>query len=127
MTGRSLKGPRGKSKVTSAEREDANNHLLLCPNCHTLVDKNPGDWPVERLREIKRQHETRVRENGEQVAMSELAGIIEVVAVDSDRVDGAVVEGPTRIKHGTRISVDARRAKEVTGLRIQRSSRNENG
>jgi ferredoxin len=120
ITARSSRGPRGGSKASSAEREDASNYILLCPTCHTTVDKNPGDWPVARLIEIKRKHEDRVRKNGEQVTMSELAGVIEVVAVDSDRVDGAVIEGPTRIKHGTRISVDATRAKEVTGLRIQR-------
>src|SRR6478609_9114260 len=65
ITGRSPRGPRGKSKASPAEREDASNYILLCPTCHMIIDKNPGDWPVERLREIKRKHEAHIRENGE--------------------------------------------------------------
>lgn len=38
------------------------NLILLCPTHHTLVDKSGGaDWPVERLEQIKADHEAWVR------------------------------------------------------------------
>jgi hypothetical protein len=34
--------------------------MLLCPNCHRLIDRlSPDDYPVERLTEIKQRHEER--------------------------------------------------------------------
>lgn len=29
----------------------------MCPNCHTLIDKNPLQFPVDLLHDWKRQHE----------------------------------------------------------------------
>lgn len=120
MKARSPRGPRGDSKASAAEREDASNYLLLCPTCHTEVDKNLADWPVERLRQLKTDHEAWVRQAGEQMSMTELDGVIEVVAADTDVVEGVVIQSPTRIKHGTRVSVQAQNARQVTGVRIGR-------
>lgn len=37
------------------------NLILLCPTCHTLIDKEPiGEWSVEKLFETKRLHEQRI-------------------------------------------------------------------
>ncbi len=36
------------------------NLILLCPNCHTTVDKYPELFPVEHLRCIKIEHENKV-------------------------------------------------------------------
>ena len=32
-----------------ADTQAADNLLLICPNCHTQIDKCPADWPVEFL------------------------------------------------------------------------------
>ncbi len=34
-------GPRGKSVLSKEERNSYHNHILLCPNCHTKIDKAP--------------------------------------------------------------------------------------
>lgn len=44
------------------DRETYDNLILLCPNHHSEVDKNPGPWPIERLRETKAEHERWVSE-----------------------------------------------------------------
>ncbi len=54
--------PRGKSPLTSEERDSYHNLILLCPNHHTEIDKNESDWPVERLHQVKSTHELWVTE-----------------------------------------------------------------
>lgn len=53
---------RGKSLLTSEERNTYHNLILLCPNDHTEVDSNEQDWPVEKLYNIKSSHELWVNE-----------------------------------------------------------------
>jgi hypothetical protein len=45
-------GPRGESDqhLDDDQRAAANNILLLCPTCHTAIDKDPAEYPIERLR-----------------------------------------------------------------------------
>lgn len=53
------KGPRGDEK----RPEDINifeNLMLLCAECHHLVDNRPEDFPTTLLRQYKREHEERV-------------------------------------------------------------------
>lgn len=57
------RGPRGDSPLTLAERNSYANLILLCPSCHTKVDKVPKDFPVERLHHLKVQHELWVAES----------------------------------------------------------------
>jgi hypothetical protein len=33
--------------------------MLMCPDCHDKIDNNPGHYTVDRLRELKAQHEVR--------------------------------------------------------------------
>ena len=54
-------GPRGESRLASAERNDISNLMLLCPQCHKLIDDNPDPYPVEVLQEFKKDHEARIR------------------------------------------------------------------
>ena len=50
-------GSRGQSCLTDKERNSYFNHILLCPNHHTIIDKNPDDYPIEKLHMIKEEHE----------------------------------------------------------------------
>jgi hypothetical protein len=50
-------GPPGQSVLEDAERVGYTNRILLCPSHHTLIDKAPKDYPVERLHIMKRDHE----------------------------------------------------------------------
>jgi hypothetical protein len=54
-------GPRGDERVGSEELIGFDNLILLCPNCHTIVDRAPAEFPVERMRQWKSEHETQLR------------------------------------------------------------------
>ncbi|MGV0811180.1 HNH endonuclease signature motif containing protein [Mycolicibacterium boenickei] len=47
-------GPRGESAASAEERGAWSNLLLLCANCHTLVDKSAAAYPTELLLGWKR-------------------------------------------------------------------------
>ncbi|OYT94111.1 MAG: hypothetical protein CFE43_00510 [Burkholderiales bacterium PBB3] len=53
---------RGKSLLTSEERDSYHNLILLCPNHHTEIDKNEVGWPVDKLHQVKSVHELWVTE-----------------------------------------------------------------
>ena len=50
-------GPRGESILTREERNRYPNLILLCSNHHTIIDQDPDSWPIERLHQIKSEHE----------------------------------------------------------------------
>lgn len=49
-------GPRSDSNLPAMRRAEADNVVLLCATCHTKVDKAPGFYTVEMLREWQRRH-----------------------------------------------------------------------
>jgi hypothetical protein len=53
-------GPRGDRAERPADINDLSNLMLLCPECHHLIDVvRPDDYPVEVLRRFKHDHEDR--------------------------------------------------------------------
>ena len=54
-------GPRGETPLSVAERNDLSNLMLLCHQCHKLIDDNPELYPVETLQKFKKDHEDRIR------------------------------------------------------------------
>lgn len=50
-------GPRYDPTLSLEERNDFKNLILLCPTCHTLIDKTPGTYTCVLLTEIKEIHE----------------------------------------------------------------------
>jgi len=52
----SVDGPRGAEapELTSDERTLPENILVLCPTCHTVIDKAPDKYPADVLRGWKR-------------------------------------------------------------------------
>jgi hypothetical protein len=79
--------PRGKSPLTEDERNAYHNLILLCPTHHSEIDKNEGDWPVEKLHKLKTEHELWVTETLSESA--DMARVAQSVVVAS-LVDGAV-------------------------------------
>ncbi|MFC8535269.1 HNH endonuclease [Streptomyces sp. NPDC057249] len=51
----STNGPRATegADLTETERADPTNILVLCPTCHTMIDKGPSQYPAEILRRWK--------------------------------------------------------------------------
>jgi hypothetical protein len=58
---RSVDGPRGQKQPGVDTYE---NLILLCPTCHTLVDKGPSQYPGGLLHRWKSEHEKGIREAG---------------------------------------------------------------
>lgn len=50
-------GARYDATLTATEKDDFKNLILLCPTCHTLIDKNRQTFTSELLLEIKELHE----------------------------------------------------------------------
>ncbi len=48
---------RSVSILSIEERDSYHNLILLYPPHHTIIDKNPEDYPIEALHMIKSQHE----------------------------------------------------------------------
>jgi len=55
-------GPRANVRYTDAERASYDNLILLCPRCHSIVDKAPEEYPDTTLLEWKRAHKARIAE-----------------------------------------------------------------
>lgn len=51
----SVDGPRGKegAHFGPQDRADPENVIVLCPTCHTVVDKDPSTYPASTLRAWK--------------------------------------------------------------------------
>ena len=55
-------GPRAEDATEGEDRDAYENIILLCPICHTLVDKESQGFPVATLREWKRSHTRRLQD-----------------------------------------------------------------
>ncbi len=53
-------GPRSCSSSPRGEIDEFENIILLCPNCHTLVDKESINFPIEVLRRWKSEHQEKI-------------------------------------------------------------------
>ncbi len=53
-------GPRGKSPLRPVYINDVSNLMLLCPQCHKLIDDHPDQYPVSALQRYKESHEDRI-------------------------------------------------------------------
>jgi hypothetical protein len=60
IVARQQTGPRGSSAIDIDRRNSYENLILLCPNCHTMIDKDPDSFPVDMILSWKMEHEERV-------------------------------------------------------------------
>jgi len=58
IVGKEVGSARSQSVLTDEERDSYHNLILLCPTHHSLVDKNPEDYPVEKMFILKSEHES---------------------------------------------------------------------
>jgi hypothetical protein len=54
------RGPRAKASLSPEQRGSYENLILLCPTCHTIVDKAPQEFPEKKLLEWKKSHRARI-------------------------------------------------------------------
>ena len=55
-------GPRSNRILSEEERGAYENLILLCPKCHTVVDKAEKEFPDSLLLKWKREHKERIQE-----------------------------------------------------------------
>ena len=86
-------GPRGDSILSRDERNAYHNLILLCPNDHIRIDKDQASFPVEKLHQIKAEHELWVQ--------STLSEKIDRLEVARDTIYAALIDAATE---GCRLS-----------------------
>jgi hypothetical protein len=69
------KEARAISVLTPKERDRYPNLILLCRNHHRIIDADPVSWPVEKLHQIKADHELWVETRFSDVTESISSGI----------------------------------------------------
>jgi hypothetical protein len=77
-------GPRGASSLSLEDRNRYPNLILLCRNHHAVIDGDVDAWPIERLHQLKADHELWVET--QLVDKSEFTGDV----VYSDLINSAV-------------------------------------
>lgn len=84
--------PRYDAEMSDPERNFYENLVLLCPSCHTKIDKQPAVYPVELLHRYKAEHEAWVIEATKteviNISFSELDLVTKhLIAVSSSAID----------------------------------------
>ena len=69
-------GPRGKTGLTEREINSHENLIVLCPNHHTIVDRQHETYPTSTLRKWKEMHEWKTRKDLPEDLDSEQTNII---------------------------------------------------
>lgn len=54
-------GPRGDDALPLNDRDEFENIILLCPTCHTIIDKNPKLFSKETISKWKKEHEESIK------------------------------------------------------------------
>lgn len=52
-------GPRFNKQQTDKERNGYDNLILMCARHHKIIDTHPEEYPVEKLKSLKKTHESR--------------------------------------------------------------------
>ncbi len=60
IIGNSPRGPRGKPNLPPEYCNDIQNLMLVCLDCHKLIDDEPENYPDDLLRNTKEAHERRI-------------------------------------------------------------------
>lgn len=61
IIGKKEDGPRGNHNMSRSDRDNFDNILLLCPTCHSLIDKNPKKFSDSLLISWKQCHQDNIR------------------------------------------------------------------
>ena len=55
-------GPRTNAEMTASERANYDNLILLCANCHTMIDKEPQTFTDTLITQWKRDHKLKLQQ-----------------------------------------------------------------
>lgn len=81
-------GPRGNPDLTNAERDSYDNWILLCADCHDIVDKQADSYTADKLKVLKTEHEEwvtdRLEEQTLEITFHELEMVTQALLSDSN-------------------------------------------
>jgi hypothetical protein len=89
MAAHSPGGPRFDPNYPQAKLDSYDNLLLLCGNCHTIVDKQPNTYTTDQLRSWKEEHESWVRQVTEPQQRVPVPWIV-LIQEDSPQIDASL-------------------------------------
>ena len=115
IVARTADGPRGHYPLAMEERNKEANLLLLCARHHDIVDKQERLYTVERLRQMKEDHEALVlTAMGDAIAKRDGQGSERLKYVHENLVSTVfpVIEGPSHI-YGAPCRFSARQNEDV--------------
>ena len=88
-------GPRPNAGVSAAVRNEYENLILLCQNCHARVDGQPHSYTVEKLRALRNDHEAWVRASLPERGRSRTGWSVLLLrgphSIDTDTIDAALM------------------------------------
>lgn len=104
-------GPRGDCELEPQDRDKYENLILLCRNCHGTIDGAKELYPVERLLQIKADHEAWIRTALPERGFSAVQWSVVKLQGDfpSDASTIAEALSPDQEAHQTQISVSPTR------------------
>lgn len=119
---RNKKGPRYDAALSADEKDSLCNLVLLCPTCHTIVDKNPQIYSADLLIEIKEIHkragDCKASEMNSRMATAILASMNDKrrknISIKVDGDGNAIATGPgiaVAAGKGSRVRIDASKGK----------------
>ena len=128
---RSPRWPRYDPSQTNEERHAFENLLLMCQRHHDIIDFDVETYTVEKLQEIKQQHEA--QSSGEPTITDELARQLQRTIHEIDieqagntltNVTGAEISNPPSdiVLGKVRIQQRGRDMKNVTGMKMEFNS-----
>ena len=119
-------GPRANSSLTLGERDSYANWILLCADCHDVIDKQPESYSADYLIELKGDHEgwvlSRLQESVPEVSFTELEIVCRAVLANpvSPTANFTLIRPEDKIKKNNlsdriadRITIGLIKAKEV--------------
>lgn len=59
IEGKKLGSARFNSELSDEERRSIENTIILCNNCHTIIDNNVETYTVSVLQQMKKDHESK--------------------------------------------------------------------
>lgn len=79
--------------MTDAERNSAENLILLCPTDHNKIDKEPSEYTVDVLKKIKSEHlkwvDERLEEASSKLTFAELEVLIKYLKADESYLENS--------------------------------------
>lgn len=112
-------GPRFNKNQSEDERRSFSNLILLCYEHHTEIDEFKDEYPVPRLKQIKKEHEDQFRQDPYEVTESALNKAIQSIHSELERIT-VLSQDINQVVHNTQDTVN-----EIYNRLLGRSSAEE--